>query len=618
MPSKIDLLQEAYKRGILPDSKKPLYEEAVRRGLIGQPELPGSYEEMSQEAVSQYNAPEADRGQELPGDYTEPMSTAAGDLGILPHKTGYELGESALKSVVRPAVEGTATLAGSVYGSPALGGAMGYAASNQLMDLVEDYYAQKVGGKEPEQRTYGGEMMKVGTDVATIATTGKMFELAGPALEKTADVLFDTLPKRMTASALKMPLSKKWVKTLPGKEISKRTAAAEEVLKSDIPHTKFGLQKAKSLADEVHTFIDDTTDILSKDPSNNIKFNKAIAKGLKSAYKKASTSSNIPEAKALVDKVKTDLRKMRGIELTPKEANALKRTLWDEVQWFKEGLDPVVEKSKKGVAHQLMKELETIYPAITSANETLAARMGVVEALEMSLAKSANKDLLPLGAKVLAAGTHPGMATAETLFSFPNVKTSVARFLAKGNPKKYSKFIYPEKPLGYTPPVKEIESEVYRYMPKVEYVKSTIPQTPKTTLRPAEARATIKTKADTRKEIETNQIRKAIDAAFERQAYEKTLTGPGLKKPTVEYTKSTTPSIKTTLRPAEVKKEIKNVVAERIEKEEAIRLKHLEMQFKKQAQGKGLVGPPLKKPAMEYTKTEQPMSVEQRLKQWGK
>lgn len=35
MPTQIELLQEAYSRGILPDAKKPYYEEAVRRGLIG-------------------------------------------------------------------------------------------------------------------------------------------------------------------------------------------------------------------------------------------------------------------------------------------------------------------------------------------------------------------------------------------------------------------------------------------------------------------------------------------------------------------------------------------------------------------------------------------------------
>ncbi len=35
MPNKTELLQEAYKRGILPPDKLPLYEEAVKRGLIG-------------------------------------------------------------------------------------------------------------------------------------------------------------------------------------------------------------------------------------------------------------------------------------------------------------------------------------------------------------------------------------------------------------------------------------------------------------------------------------------------------------------------------------------------------------------------------------------------------
>ena len=40
MPTKLELLQEAYKRGILPSDKLALYNEAVKRGLIGGIEKP--------------------------------------------------------------------------------------------------------------------------------------------------------------------------------------------------------------------------------------------------------------------------------------------------------------------------------------------------------------------------------------------------------------------------------------------------------------------------------------------------------------------------------------------------------------------------------------------------
>ncbi|MGE5607808.1 MAG: hypothetical protein ACM359_01000 [Bacillota bacterium] len=36
-PTKLELIAEAYRRGILPENKRPLYEEAVRRGLISSP-----------------------------------------------------------------------------------------------------------------------------------------------------------------------------------------------------------------------------------------------------------------------------------------------------------------------------------------------------------------------------------------------------------------------------------------------------------------------------------------------------------------------------------------------------------------------------------------------------
>jgi hypothetical protein len=38
MPTQLELLTEAYNRGILPEEKKPIYEEAVRRGLIPSPD----------------------------------------------------------------------------------------------------------------------------------------------------------------------------------------------------------------------------------------------------------------------------------------------------------------------------------------------------------------------------------------------------------------------------------------------------------------------------------------------------------------------------------------------------------------------------------------------------
>jgi len=568
--------------------------------------LPGNYSDINKSILEEFGTQQSDE-----------QSTTAGTLGISPHKTGYELGEAALKGVVRPVVEGSATIAGSVYGSPIIGGSIAYAASNQLMDLVEDYYAQEFGGKEPEQRTVIGELGKVGSDVALIASTGAAFKYAPKIIDiakGTPGYIFETLPKRLVSSSLKMPATNKWIKTLPSKEVSKQMATVEEVIKSDIPISEKGLSQAKQLRDEIHTFIDDTTKILSENPNNKIKLNKAIANGMKRAYKKAISSSDPKKAMKMLKEIKKGLQQ-HGTISTPHKANALKRQLYDEVQWFIEGLDPTVTTAKKGVAREIMKQIEKMHPTITAANKTFAARMGVVEALEKSLVRLGSSNIIPLPAKVMATGVHPKLGMLEYVLGRPRVKTQIAQWLSKRRPDKFSKFIYPEKPLGYTPPVKKIESEVYRYLPKIKYAKSPNIKSLKTEIQTGEKASNIKTKIEVMRSNDKKAIEKQIDLAFARQEAATVTTGSPLIMPKNVQTKSIAPSqLKTTLRPAEIKQIIRTKVAERIEKEEAIRAKHLEIQFRKQEYAKTLKGSKLIKPDNTMHKPYKPLNISKRIK----
>ena len=555
-------------------------------------ELPGPYDEMSKEALSQFNRSDTAQGQPEQGDFTKPMSTAAGTLGILPPKTGYELGKSALKNIVRPAVEGTATIGGAVIGSPIVGSAISYAASNQFMDLVEDYYDQKAGGKEPEQRTVGGELSKVGKDVALVIATGAAFKYAPKVIEaipKTPGYVFETLPKRLVSSALKMPNKKSWIQTLSSTDVSKQMRTVGEVIKSDIPISEKGLAQAKQLRNEIHSFIDDSTKILSENPDNRIKFNKVIAKGLRRAYAKAANSADKVKAKKLVDDVKKGL-KAQGESLTPNKANSIKRDLWDKANWFVEGLDPIVSTSYKGVARGIADSIEKMYPPIGPANRVFADRMSVVESLEKTLVLMGKNNIVPLPSKVLLAGTHPKLGVVEYIFGRPRVKAQIAQWLSKARPEKFSKFIYPEKPLGYTPPIKKIERAVYSDLIKIRTGKNQ--------------------QLINAGYYETGGLSKGLDLPIKKALPLGSTTISGVKNAVV---KSIIPQIKTTIRPAELKQIIKTKVAERIEKEEAVRAMHLEKMFSKQKSGK-TIGPPLIKRGLEMTKSKAPVSVSQRLK----
>jgi hypothetical protein len=641
MPINLELLKEAYNRGILPENKKALYNEAVKRGLISDSDLPDKisdksidFQGMSKSILDQYNS-----GQQEASEKPMSVASMSGSGGLIerpqqpqpeqppvpqwfqdsPNLYGaYGASKAILEKVVTPVVEGVSTMAGGIVGSAAgpggaiAGSALTYGASKKVMDLVEDYYSQ-LGGAEPKERTVTGELKGSAKDVALIAATGAIFEGTVPVLRATSNVLFDTLPQRLYSSAFKMPLKKSWISTKPWPgDISKRTAATEEGLRSGTGHSKLALAEAKTAEKEMHTFIDDVTKTLSENPSNKIELNKIVARGLKRAYSEASTGYGKKEKIAIIKEIRDTIKRDFGDTITPYQANQLKRSLYKEVKW-NIGIDPIIAKGKKGVAHELMAGLEKLYPSIKQTNATWSAKMDLIEALEMSLARTKNSNIIPLSTKVLAG--HPELAVIEGTFAIPGVKARTAIWLAKLNPGKYSKFIYPEKPLGYTPPVAKIEKEVYRYMPEVQYVKSTVPK-PQVIVRKGEPRVDIKTQSELNREAENAAIAKAVDMAFAKQASMVGSKGPQLSLPKTDYVKSTIPSIKTTLQPAEIKQKIKTKVMERIEKEEAIRTKHLEMRFAKQEASKKKTGPPLALPRNDFVKSTIPPSVEDRLKQW--
>jgi len=352
--------------------------------------------------------------------------------------------------------------------------------------------------------------------------------------------LFDKLPEKLYASAVKLPLSKKWTEALPGKDINKRKLAVREGIQSRIPPSEFGVQKAKFLEKDVREYIDETLKVFDDYPDKDVNIDDVIKNGLDRAYYKAERSSNPIKSIEIVDQI-ADAYKQHGGPVSLSRANELKRQLYEEVKYMRDAPDPLVETSKKGIAHELMVGIEKQYPDIKSLNQTDQARIYLIDALERSVGRIENTNMIPLGAKVLTRPHTWPLAIFDATVGHPQIKARIAFALAKANPKKYSKFIYPEMPKGYIAPAVIPEEGIYRYVPPKIKTEKWRPGEIKTTLHPAEIPPEIKTKMQIAKELEDYQRLKSLENTFIKQAYGESKRGPDLIKPKTKLSKSARP-----------------------------------------------------------------------------
>lgn len=373
----------------------------------------------------------------------------------------YGAGKGLLEQAIAPSIEAVGMIAGSV-GSPIVGTALGYGIAKQLNDILIDSY-KRLGGEEIENSSISDEMLQSAADVGTVLILGKAMDTGAKIAPVVEDYLFNKLPKRLYANAIKTPMSKKWIQTLPNEIVSKQTAAIEEGLRSKILPSKYGLSKIKGLEKEVSGYIDDVTKILSKDPSKVISRETILKTGLKDAYTKASHSSDPKGAKLIVDAI-AERFKAHPSTLTPVKANQIKRQLYKELKFglsepsaLKAQMDSI---GKKGVAREIMLNLEQIYPALAELNATDAARISLTEIIEKAYAREAQRNMLPLGAKVLMRPKVWPLSIWEATVGHPQVKARLAFALHKANPVKY-----PAKPSTYTPPVKPPKSGVKTNLP---------------------------------------------------------------------------------------------------------------------------------------------------------
>jgi hypothetical protein len=394
MPSKIDLLLEAERRGILPPKKASLLEEAKKRGLV-------------------------------PGTPRETYDNVGGDIPLDIGATSEEMSD-----VYRPALEYGGLAAGATVGAPlgpagAVGGAgLGYGMGRSIADLLDEW----AGLKDPlplEKR-----LKKAGADVVV----GGAMEGGGQLLVKGvtagAKAVAETpLAKRLYSSALKMPLSKKWVKARGEEQVSNITKAVRKGIDESIPPSEYGLEVTKLGKSQAASDIDAAVSKMTGTHSTVEILESGLKRAVDAARKGEAPARDLDKIAKYAD----DLMDGRGTDLTPVELNDLKKKLYDLVNFDKlyGKADSLVETIRKGLAHEARMQLQASNPALKELNADYASWRLLEEALAQSLARHGNRDLFSLGTKVLIGRQSWPLAIFNQTVGHPRVKARIA-FMLKG------------------------------------------------------------------------------------------------------------------------------------------------------------------------------------------
>ena len=235
--------------------------------------------------------------------------------------------------------------------------------------------------------------------------------------------------ERLYASSAKMPLSQKWIKVTPGKEVNARKMAVRAGLENSVPVSEYGLEKATNLEREARGKVND---VVNAGTQAGDTFSAAdLLKGLDPVYERAASSQRPVQAANAIDEYAAGAM-MRPKTLTPNELLKLKRQGYKEHGDFTGEFSSFQKSANEGIGHQAMTMLEERYPALKELNKTDAAYIKLKEALEKAVAREGNKDIVGLGGKVLTNRSIP-MAVWESTIGHPAIKSRLAIALNKAS-----------------------------------------------------------------------------------------------------------------------------------------------------------------------------------------
>jgi fido (protein-threonine AMPylation protein) len=323
------------------------------------------------------------------------------------------------------AIGGAALAAPETLGIGALAGAgLGYAGGRQAANALEEYAGTR------KLSTIGKAATEVVNDIPVGATMEAGGQITGAILGKVAPYVHDKLSKaseRIYGSATKMPLSKKWTQVLPGREISARISAIRAGLDKGVMPTEAGIEQAAQLEAHTRAIVDDIIKTGTK-AGDTVKTSD-ILQGLDRAYQSAAHSGDPQGAASIVDMAAAKFMNRPSV-LSTQDLNQIKRQLYKEVADYTGEFRNINDTAQKGLANKAMTKLEEFYPEIKGLNKKDAAYIKLKEAIERTVGREQNKDIIGLGAKALAIKNIP-LAILEHTIGHPIIKARLAIALAR-------------------------------------------------------------------------------------------------------------------------------------------------------------------------------------------
>lgn len=260
------------------------------------------------------------------------------------------------------------------------------------------------------------------------------------------------IPETLYGSAVKLPLSKKWTRTMGPEELSKRQDAIAAGLANEIYPTEYGVAKAKQLKKEAVNTTEAAVNEL--DAMGNVLPKSRLAKGLSDAQRVATTEGSEAAQKAVNNLLSKRFNKKgemlpgelavddfgNPVQLIERfykasELQDIKQQLYTMSDYEKAKLSrglysQIKELGNKGMAHEAMVMLEELNPELKTMNRNTAAYMSLVDGIESAANRIQNTNPISLGSKVLAAG-NIGLAVLNQVLGVPAVKSKVAFLLNK-------------------------------------------------------------------------------------------------------------------------------------------------------------------------------------------
>ena len=349
-------------------------------------------------------------------------------------------------SIYRPALEYGGMAAGAaggmaspIPGGSVMGAGLGYGIGKGVADLLDQWVGLK------KTTSTGEKFAQAGKDVLAGGAMEAGGQLLGAGISKIGAAIAESgAAQRTYASAVKMPLSQKWVKARGPAGTSDVKMAVGKGLAENIPPTELGLAAAKSgkanAADAIDAEISKMTGTFSTQD--------ILTNGMRNAVDMARKGEAPAKDMEKVIQYTSNLLEGRQANMNATELNDLKKELYKLANYDKlyGKADSLVETMRKGVAHEARLQLQANNPALKDVNADYASWRLLEEALERSLARRNNRDLIDLGTKVMIGRESLPLAILNQIIT-PNVKSHVA-FMLKNADKVTGATI--SRPAAYT------------------------------------------------------------------------------------------------------------------------------------------------------------------------